>query len=760
MGRGLSQIPLVSFSGGELSPRLDARVDMEKYISGCRQLQNATVYTYGGWTRRPGTQFIAEAKFSNRKCRLMDFQFSRTTTFTLEVGHQYIRFYSNGAPILSGGSVYEIVSPYFEEDIFDIQIAQINDVAYLVHPRVPVFKLSRLADNDWSLEEVIFDVPAFLYENISDVTITPGAVTGTDITFTASDGIFKNGHLGSYWQIGHSRNADSTELEISANGTSSSLRVLGDWNVRTFGVWAATILIQRSSDDTNWTTIRKFVGDRDRNVDAVGREDSESYLRIKIEDYDTSSGSPAPRVVLEAVDSIVYGLIKITAILGSNNTQVEATVIRDLHSTAATEIWSEPAWSNVRGFPSSVTIFEQRMFYAGTLDQPQTIWGSVVGDYENFQRGSNDDQSFAYTLGATERNAIEWLVAQSALMIGTSGGEWSMSAGRSGEEPLSPTNVLVRRQSTYGSRGIQAQVVNEVVLFVQRTGRKVREMVFSFERDGFVAPDMTLLSEHITEGGIVNVAYQQQDDSIFWAITGNGRLIGMTYERDQNVVAWHRHVTEGEFESVAAVYGSGSDEIWVSVKRVVNGVTKRYIERFNPVKWEEKEDAFFVDSGLSYNGSPETVFGGLSHLEGKVVSILADGAPEPNKVVSGGSVSISSPASVVHVGLPYETVFEPMRLDSDQSAGLSIAKEKRIRSVVVRFIDTLGLQWSDGEEEFDLSFRDTADLMDSAPPLFSGDKLIEWSGNFTTDPRLILKQVQPLPMTVLAVIPKYEITGK
>lgn len=759
--RGLSQIPIVAMNAGELSPKLDARVDLQKYASGCRQLQNATVFTYGGFTRRPGTQYIAGAKHNDKKCRLLDFQFSTTTTFVLELGHQYIRFYTDGGQIMKGGTEYERSTPWKEDELFDIQYSQINDVMYMVHPNHPVQKLSREADDDWTLEEVVFDLPPLLDENLTTITITPSAKTGTGITLTASSSLFANGHIGSYWQIAHVRDAVSEQIALTANASSASVKVLGDWSMRTYGKWEADVLIQRSVDDgSTWETIRKYTGQEDRNVDVSGTEDDEVLLRIKIENYVAHSGTPDPRSVLEAVDALIYGLVKITAV--ASGTSATADVVDDIHSTVATTIWSEGSWSDVRGYPRAVTIYEQRMVFAGTSHKPQTIWASVTGDYENFRRGSDDDQGFSYTLGATKRNAIQWLVNQKALLIGTSGGEWSMSAGGQGtEEPLTPTNVFVRQHDTKGSNSVQALMVNDVVLFIQRAGKKVREFAYTFESDGYKAPDMTKLAEHITEGGIVNIAYQQQNDPILWAITGEGKLIGMTYEREENVIAWHRHVTEGEFESVAIVYGSGADEVWVSVKREIDGSTKRYIERVNPTEWEDKEDAFYVDSGLSYDGAAATVFSGLGHLEGKEVAILADGAPEPRQTVSSGQITLDTEASVVHVGLPYETIFEPMRLDTDPQAGITIAREKRVRSVTIRFLDSLGLKWSDGDGTFyDLSFRDTADEMNDSPPLFTGDKDVPWYGNSDMDPRVILKQDQPLPMTVLAVIPKYQITGQ
>jgi hypothetical protein len=760
MARGRTQKSLVSFNAGELSPLLDARVDLDKYSNGCRQLQNAVIETYGAARRRPGLQFIAQAKYPTnpgQAVRLIEFQFSTTTTFVLEVGNAYMRFFSNGAPVLSGGTPYEIATPWEIPDLFGIKYAQINDVMYLVHPDYPVYKLSRLADTNWSLVAVNFAKPALLDENATDITLTPSGTTGY-ISLTATGGTpFVAGHVGSIFQISYLRTDTSVRRAITSNGSSGSLRIAGGWRLRTSGTWDADVRVERSYDGgVNWELVRIVESSSDSNYDTTGEEPNDALYRLTIANW--ASGSSSPRAILELDDPYGRAYVRVTGFTSSSVVSATVLTAKGLYGTAATRYWAEGAWSDYRGYPTAISLFEQRLCLGGTAHQPQTVWGSATNDYENFDAGTTDTDAFAYTIGAQERNAIQWLVAQKALLIGTTSGEWSMQG--SNDSALTATNVTVRRQSNYGSKAIQAKLVNEVVLFTQRQGLKVREMTYSFERDGYVAPDLTLLAEHITAGGIIQTAYQQQNQSILWAVTGDGALIGMTYERDQSVVGWHRHVTDGLFRSVVTVYGAGADEVWVVVKRTVNGVARDYIERFNPAEWEDLEDAFFVDSGLSYSGSPATVFSGLDHLKGKTVAVMADGAPVASKVVSNaGSVTLDDPASVVHIGLPFETIIEPMRIDTDPAAGISQGQVKQIRELVLRLNRSLGLTYGDGKTEYKLSFRDTNDRMDEAPPLFTGDKVIEFEGEFDLDSRLIVKQTQPLPLCLLAIVVKYAITG-
>jgi hypothetical protein len=772
MARGYSKRSMVSFNAGELSPKLDARVDLAKYQNGCRKITNGIIGLYGEVARRPGMEYIASAKnFAdvNAKVCLVDFQFSTTTTFTLEFGGGYIRFYSNGVQVTLAGVPYEIASPYAVADIFTVQFAQTNDVAYCTHPNYPVYKLSRLADTNWTMVAVPFESPPLLDENLTDTTIEADATTGT-VALLASAAVFTANHVGAYWQISHLRAAAFTQYYIdSGDGESLNLEILGTWNVRTTGVWVADILVQRSTDaGTTWATIRKYSGDEDRNVDAVGEEEEGALYRIKVENQSApgTPGSTSPRVILEAVDAYIYGLVLITAV--TDSTHATATVIKPLFSTDPTKFWSEGAWSKVRGYPRAVTIFEQSLFYGGTINQPQTIWKSVTGDYENFRYGSEATDAIAYTIGSKRQQTVLWMVGQKALLIGTTSGEWAMSG--SNDDPITPSNVTVRPQSEHGSAATPGRLIGDVVLFVQRNGRKLRELAYSLERDKYVAPDLTLLAEHITQSGIVQMAVQQLPFLILWCVTNDGRLIGMTYEREQDVVGWHEHVTNGVIESVSVVYGDTDDEVWISVLR--NGglpSQRRSIERFrpfNPINPDDDptrlHDAFFVDGGKSFNVFPAIgTFSGLDYLNGASVAILADGAVFPNQTVVGGSITLPEGATAfkAQIGIPFTTEIKPMRLDVDPVAGVTQGQVKRITNIFIRLYQSLGLFFGDGVTMQPLSFRDTAMSMDQSPGLFTGEKELEFDGDYSYEAEIVIRQSQPLPMTVLGMTVKYEISG-
>ena len=429
---------------------------------------------------------------------------------------------------------------------------------------------------------------------------------------------------------------------------------------------------------------------------------------------------------------------------------------------ASTE-WALGAFSTATGFPAAVTFYEQRLVFASTTSQPQTLFFSVGGSFEDFAAGTDGDDALTYTLGSNQVNIIRYLQAGRVLLIGTSGGEFVVTSSE--DAPLSPTNAVVKRQATYGSADIQPVQVANVTLFVQRAKRKLRELVFDLNTDSYQAPDMTLLAEHITESGIKEMSLQQEPDNVVWCVLENGKFVGMTYRREENVVAWHEHLLGGAFgsdafghaESVATIPGDlNEDDTYLVVKRTIGGATKRFIEYFKTFDFgDDVEDAFFVDSGATYSGSAATSITGLDHLEGETVSILANGAVHPDKVVSSGSITLDYSVTKAHIGLNFTSTLQTMRIDAGGTEGTAQGKTKRIHEVVLRLFRTVGVLVGSSESEMDrIPFRSSAGAMTSATPLFTGDKEIEFRGGFDTDGFIVVQQNQPLPLTIIGIFPR------
>jgi hypothetical protein len=769
----MANLLVTALNAGELSPYMDARTDVEKYRSGCRTLENMVVLPYGGVYRRAGTEYLGEAKNANQRCRLIGFNFSVTTRFVLEFGHQYIRFWGNDSQVLSGGSPLEVASPYQESELRELQYVQVNDIMYIAHANHAPRKLTRVSDTNWTLATVAWSYPPLLDQNLTTTTIASSAASGS-ATLTASASVFQAGHVGSQWAIQWPRNSGAISTTIDANKTTTdTLDIQGSWTLTTVGTWIGTVRLlripQKEMDEdggsgfTAYEVVREFNSlTTARNFTATGTEDERVGLKLQVLNYASNTSA---RVFLESTDFNSGGTVTINSV--ASGTSAGATVNKWLGSViTGTTQWSEAAFSAVRGYPRAVAIHEQRLCFGGTAHQPNTVWCSKVDDFENFQLGVGADDGLQFTVASSEGNRIEWMFSQKRLMLGTSGDEWTIGGADSGQA-FSSTNVEAQKQSSFGSKTMRAILLNDVLLFVQRRGRKVRELTYNFERDGWVAPDLTVLSEHVTQGELVELAFQQQPDAILWAVRGDGQLVGMSYERDQEVVAWHRHTTDGEFESVATVYGlSGADdEVWLVVKRTINGQTKRYVERFkadNRAKFEAqtKDDWWYLDCAKRYSGTATATITGLSHLEGKTVSVLANGAVQPDETVASGQIVLDKTYTKVLAGLPYTSTILPMKFDFDLRDGPTRGRKKRINRVEVSLFKSLaGEASTNGTEWLWIYPRDFDDPMDASPPPFSGDAEVVVAGDYSDDSDLYLRQRLPYPFTVRALVVKLDAYG-
>ena len=603
--------------------------------------------------RRPGTQYLGNVKNSANQTRLIGFNFSTTTRFVIEMGVGYMRFWRPDGTLQTNASsnTLEVTTPYTAADLREIQYVQINDIMYFAHANYPVYKLSRLADNNWTFAVVNWSIPPQLDQNEEEVTISTNYEIG-NVNLTASAPIFKSGHVGTKWNLKWKRLATFIELNFGGTWASVSMDTQGAWDFTTFGTWNATIRILRTPYETwkkgfisvavarSGTTctvthpnhgysigdlvhfvtgpapfynavpytilstgftadsyqvtvansgatsatvvvenisqmeiVKEYDSNSDRNVIASGNEAKRCGLKMYITTYTAPSVAPTltPRALLQNGNNFTGGTVTIKSISnGGLNAYVEVNewLGAESRNNKPTTYWTEPAFSGVRGYPRTVALHEQRLVFGGTSYQPNTIWGSQIDDFENFQTGATASDAFQFTLSASEGNRINWMYSQARLLVGTSGDEWTIGSADT-SQTLSATNVQAQRQSSYGSKYMRGALVNDVLLFVQRNGRKVRELVYDLNKDGWVAPDLTLLAEHITNGEIMEVAYQQQPDAVLWAVRGDGALIAMTYERDQKVVGWHRHTFgDADVESVATIYGNGTeDELWMVMKR-------------------------------------------------------------------------------------------------------------------------------------------------------------------------------------------------
>lgn len=580
------------------------------------------------------------------------------------------------AAIFTGNFIYEIKSAYLTADIPSLKIEQSADVLYITHPSYETRELSRFGDTDWVLKVSDRTTGPFRGENIDTTkTITASATTGT-VTLTAvghspfvtgsTAGHEPSGNLstskaqtGTLFRLVHPLDTlsfkDTLEDDIGASSTEGvswmacgTLYKGATWDWVTGGTWLGTVAVQRNYTigaafaDAGWETVFPFDGvTTARNVTTSGSED-DGDADYRVAFLDDTSGTVESYFTTDQTEHI--GIVEITAV--ASTTSATATVIRTLASTDATYKWSEGSWSNFRGWPRTVTFFEDRLMFGGNKDQPDTIWGSVTGEYANMEAGPDDDEAVIFTLSSRQVNVIEWMVGKDKLLIGTSGAEWTIAGGT--DEPLTPSNVIAKQHSTYGSANLQASLANESVLFFQRGAEKMRELAYNWELDSYVAPDMTILANLVTDTGITDTAYQRTPNSILWTTRTDGEMPIFSYERAENITAWSRMITQtnlagtltdSDIESVAVINGSPEDEVWVIVERTISGATVRYVEQLQQRDFGDTEDAFFVDAGITYDSTPTTTITGLSHLERETVYVLGDGLSQSTELVLLDSIS-------------------------------------------------------------------------------------------------------------------------
>lgn len=710
---------LNSFNAGELSPTLLGRVDLDKYPRGCSTLVNWLPQIHGPLRKRPGTRFINEVKDSANPARIIPFEYSIDQAYVLEFGEGYVRFYANGGIVLDGGVPYEIASPYSAVDLALLDYAQSADVVYLAHPDYPPHKLSRFGPTDWTLDPVDFDWPPFDDENTTDDTITPSGVTGS-ITLTASVAMFTPDSVGQTFKFIETPESKYNKWTPSTTiSTERRREYIGN-------VYRATA--------TGTTGVRP-------PVHTEGTEGDGSLLW----DY-LHSGS---------------GYCVVTSYV--SDTVVNATVVKEIPSLdsppVSTKRWAKGAWSAETGYPRAVTFYEDRLWFAGSTHRPQTLWASVTSDYENHQYGTNDDDALNYTINSQDQNTIMWLSPGKVLAVGTANGEFTLSAQQI-SDPVTPTNVRITPQTTYGSAvGVRPLRIGPSILFAQKAGQKVREYTYNFETDAYVAPNLNVLSDHIALGRISEMTYQQEPYQIVWCALNDGSLIGLTYERQEDVVGWHRQVIGGNgiVESLCTIphWGGDQDVTFMVVRRTINGSSVRYIEYID--KYMTGDYALFMDCALTYVGAPTTTITGLDHLIGETVVVLADGAVHPSVVVSGsGSITLNREATVVNVGLSYLATYESMPIEAGARDGVAQGKQMRINNLVVRLHQTgPGLYYGPTGTADLLYTRSTTDPMDVAVPLFSGfTDILPWPEGYEQGPQIRLEHRLPTPCTIVALMPQ------
>lgn len=722
-----------SFNAGEISPVLDARFNLDFYRQSSKKLLNFFARPQGHITRRPGSRFSGESKDfagESKRTRLIEFIFGTGEALAIEVGEEYFRFYQDGEQIMDGASPLEIATPYQEDEIAETQFAQTGDLLYLTHRNHPPQRLSRTSlTPTFSLEEVPFQFGPTLDENETNITLQASGTTGT-VTITASASKFNAQMVGGIWALSE------------PSGT------LGAYDP-----WAPSTAY--SSGD--------FV-----------RNDGKVYVAINTATSGTIPPTHTRGVVSDGGVNWEFvnsgtGYIKFETFI--SDTEFSGTVQLRLPNTVTstpTLFWNEGAWSLDQGFPRAITFYEGRAFYAGTTQQPETIWGSKTNQrFENFDTGTGlDDEALVFVAATNTIDTIRWLASSTVLIAGTQGGIFIVRPATL-DQIITPSNVQIKKNTAYSASFLRPVLVNNLLLFVQRVRKSVFTSQYDFNLDSFVAEEISLRAEHLLQSGIVDISYAQEPDSIIWLVTEDGRLIGITLDQQQRIAAFHQHNTnrfdgdggliQDNIESVAVLPLEDRDEIWIVVGRFIDGKYRRYIE----ILERETED-YFVDSGVLLSGNfDEGALGGFDHLEGEEVQVLLSEATaatdnlavSDNQVVTGGEINLPFDAKRVVVGLPYFSDMLSHKMIFEIEDGMNLSKPVRPNKVITKVFNTLGFAMGYNENNFkQVPFRSTNNLMDNPPPIRTEDIEVTVDGSWDINQQTIfVRQSQPLPLNLLSL---------
>lgn len=842
-----------AFSGGELSPALHARVDIQKYITGAKLLSNFYVLAGGGITNRPGTKYVCEVKDSTKATRLIEFAFNTEQTYVLEFGDQYMRVIKDGGQVLkdgvaitaistaadavftapshglvvgkavfitsvvgmtevngeyftvteivdtdnfkvgldttgytaysSGGTmseVFELDTPYLEADLDRLKFTQSADVMTITHNGYAPRDLSRYDHDDWSLDTISFA------PTISPPTGVGASYSGSDITGTTTYVVTAVGDVDDNYQ------ESIASSEASANGTLAA------------------------ADDQVTVTWSAVAGASTYNI------------------YKKGNG--------------LYGFVgsaKGTSFIDDN--------IAPDYLDSPPE--SRDPFDAPANYPAVVEYYQQRKAFANTDNKPQGVWMTQSANYENMSVStpSKDDDAVTFSMAARQVNEIRHLIPLEDLIILTSGGEWLASGTEN--NVITPSSIRVDPQSYYGSSWINPIVSGKTILFVQDHQQIVRDFSYTLEYDSYSGNELTVLARHLFEDRtIVDWTYALSPHSLVWTVMSDGTLTCLTFQKEHEVWAWSRHSTpNGRFESVCSVSEGTEDAVYFVVRRLINGTWKRYIERLQTRVLDDIRDSYFVDCGLSldlpltivsatkadpcvlevtghglttgdkidvsidglfwkqneetdahtgmselhnnrysvtvidadhislqdqYTGTDidssaystyydngvirkcETTVENLDHLNGETVTILADGNVLPTQVVSNGSITITNPASRIHIGIGYVSSFESLESNISTRQGSSQSKKRRVAEVTMRLEETRGLQVGPSATRLKEVQEMTASVLPGQPiPWFTGDKLYTMTGQWSDGGRIYARQVHPLPVTILGLMPSEEVAG-
>lgn len=716
-----------SFGGGEVTPEMFGRIDDAKYQSGLAVCRNFMVKPQGPAENRPGTVFVRAAKHADKAARLIPFTYSTTQTMAIEVGEEYIRFHTAAATLLSGSpAAYNGATTYALGDLVTSAGVKYYSKADANTGHTPA------SSPTWW-----YALPA---SGEYEVPTTYAEADLFDIHYVQSADVLTLVHPN--YPPAELRRVSATKWTLVPISFASAL-------VPPTGLSATAT----GGTGTTYRYVVTAVGEFGRDESVASAETTCNGNLFNTGAYNTinwSAASGADRYYVYKHSGGMFGYVGQT----TGTTFKDDNIAADMSRTPPI---AQSLFAATGDYPGAVSYFEQRRAFAGTSNQPQNIWMTKSGTESDmsYSLPIRDDDSIQFRVAAREANTIRHIVPLTNMLLLTSGAEWRVTSVNN--DAITPSSISVAPQSYIGANNVTPVIVANNVLYATARGGHLREMAYAYQANGYVSGDLSLRAPHLFDGyEIVDMAYSKAPYPVVWCVSSTGDLLGFTYLPEQQVGAWHRHDTEGAFESVAVVAEGVEDVPYFVVQREIDGATVRYIECMHTRAFTDQEDAFFVDCGLTYSGAAADVITGLDHLEGATVAILGDGAVMPPKVVASGQITLDHEVSIAHIGLPITADLQTLPL-AFEASDLGQGRVKNVNKVALRVYRSGGIFAGPAFDKLTEAKQRTSEVYGAPPALKTDEVHIAITPAWASGGQVCVRQADPLPLTVISMVVEAEI---
>ncbi len=633
-----------------------------------------------------------------------------------------------------------------EADLPSARFIQSADVVFIAHTGGPPFKIERRGAKSWSVSEYRAESGPYGLINSTKITLDPTDLVG-NTTLTASQDYFTSDHIGQLFKVGSLGQRVEVDGIASDNTGTNNIRVTGSgYSTRNFKIsitvsgWTGTVTLQRSTDGESWVDVNSWTTNyTDSNYDD-DLDGSVLFYRLWVSSGDYAAGTAD--VYLRYNGGSIDGECRVLSI--TSPTAAEVQVLEDFGWRGPSVNWYAGEWSEVEGYPTSVSVYEGRLWWAGR----NRIWGTESDSFYSFDTTlEGNSASIRRTIGFGPVDTVQWLEASNRLIMGLASDEISVRSTSFGEL-LSKDNTNLKSGSTLGSSSVGPIKLDNAICFVQRYGKKVYELAYEGTTDSHVPLDQTKLNPQIVGGSITKMAVVRHPESQVWCLIDDGTVLVHVRDRGEEVSAWVRFETDGTIEDVVVKPGSAEDTVYLVVIR--NSV--RYLERKSlTTSAQGGTVSEHFDSFVRYT-SPGTTITGLSHLEGDTVGVWGDGQDRGDFTVSGGSITVGSSWTDVIVGLRYEADWISNKLGGFvASSVLGIRKRIVDVSLILENMEPgaikMGPSW-DLLSDFPL-IEDGTSISQTATQETYHELPFEFDGEDEVDPRIYIRATGPCAIMAL-----------